>query len=90
MNAILCHYHPHSNSRDFPTKKAWAKEWGVTKQRFNFWELKAIEQGLIGRYTSGKVPKVPLPSRTLDDGTVIKYAAILDDDGEERDDVVAG
>ena len=87
LNAILCHYHPRSISTRFPTKTAWAEEWGTTRQRFDYWENKAIKLDLIDNYKSGNVP---LPTRTLEDGTVIKYAAILDDDGEERDDVVAG
>ena len=66
---------------------AWAEEWGTTKQRFDYWEKKAIKADLINNYKSGNIT---LPTRTLEDGTVIKYAAILDDDGEERDDVVAG
>ena len=71
LSAIICHYHPEADNSNFPNKTAWAHEWGVTRQRFNFYEKKAFEDGAIETYRSGMVP---LPTRLTDSGQMKSYA----------------
>ena len=61
------------------TKTAWALEWGVERQRFNYYERKAIEDGAIETYRKGMVP---LPTRLTKEGKMKSYAKrVVDGDG---------
>lgn len=69
---MLCFYHPDSDCVKFATKSAWAKEWGITRQRFRFYEKKAIIDGVIASFKRGAVP---LPTQVLD-GVVHTYRLV--------------
>jgi hypothetical protein len=57
--AIICYYHPAvATTSELREKKDWAEFFGVTKQRFGFWEEKLAES--IGPFQRGAVP-VPAP-----------------------------
>ena len=72
------------NQYAFSYQTAWAEEWGTTKQRFDYWENKAIKADLINNYKSGflkrRIELVRLQSIAGPCHSRVLYAAIARED----------
>jgi hypothetical protein len=82
LSAIICFYHPDADHSKLSTKVAWANEWGVERQRFNYYEKIAQADGAIDTYRRGMVP---LPTRLTEEGAMKSYAKpVVNSDDEEE------
>lgn len=57
LKAILCWYHPDADKSVWRTKADWAREFGIDRPRFTYWEAR------IGEETIDMIKRgvVPLP-----------------------------
>ena len=84
LSAIICYYHPDADHSKINTKTAWANEWGIERQRFNYYERQAIDDGAIETYKKGMVP---LPTQLSESGQMKSYTKLEETEMREQDEI---